>query len=59
MGANTTQAYGVALLFIALTLIAAGLAQNVSVILLLLGFVAFAAAIATFLKCKPWEHREG
>jgi hypothetical protein len=59
MGANPTQAYGVALLFIALTLIAAGLAQNVSVILVLLGFVALAASIAMFLKCKPWEHKEG
>ena len=30
MGANPTQAHGVALLFIALTLIAAGLAQDVA-----------------------------
>ena len=58
MGANPTQAHAVALLFIALTLISAGLAQNVSVILVLLGIAALAGSIALFLKCKPWEHKE-
>ena len=58
MGANPTQAQGSVLLFVSLTLIAAGLAQNVSVILVLLGFVALAASIGLFLKCKSWEHEE-
>ncbi len=58
MGANPTQAYGVALLFVALTLIAAGLAQDVSVILVLLGIVSLAGSIGLFLKCKPWEQNE-
>jgi len=58
MGANPTQAQGSVLLFVSLTLIAAGLAQNFGVILLLLGFVALAGSIGLFLKCKSWEHEE-
>ena len=58
MGANPTQAQGSLLLFISLTLIAAGLAQNVSYLLLLLGFAALAGSIGLFLKCKSWEHGE-
>jgi hypothetical protein len=58
MGANPTQAQGSVLLFLSLTLIAAGLAQNVSVILVLLGVVALAGSIGLFLKCKSWEHEE-
>lgn len=58
MGANPTQAQGSVLLFISLTLIAAGLAQNVSIILVLLGFAALAGSIGLFLKCKSWEHEE-
>lgn len=56
MGANPTQAYGVALFFIAFTLIAAGLVANL--FLLLLGIVVLIAAIFVFLKCKPWEQAE-
>ena len=58
MGANPTQAQGVALFLIAFTLIAAGLAGNISMIPLLLGLVVLAISIALFLKAKPWEHRE-
>jgi len=58
MGANPTQAHGVALFFAAFTLIAGGLAANVNFILLLLGFVLLAASIVVFLKCKPWEQAE-
>jgi hypothetical protein len=58
MGANPTQAHGVVLFLIAFTLIAAGLAMNVGVILLLLGLVALAVSIGLFLKAKPWEHSE-
>ncbi len=58
MGANPTQAQGVALFFIAFTLIAIGLAADISIASLLLGLAFLAASIILFLKCKPWEHRE-
>jgi len=58
MGANPTQAQGSVLLLISLTLISAGLAQNVGIILLLLGFAALVGSIGLFLKCKSWEHGE-
>jgi hypothetical protein len=58
MGANTTQAQAVLLFLIAFTLIALGLAADISIISLLVGFVLLAASIGLFLKCKPWEHRE-
>jgi hypothetical protein len=58
MGANPTQAQGSILLFISLALIAAGLAENVSIILVLFGFIVLAGSIGLFLKCKSWEHRE-
>jgi len=58
MGANSTQAYATALLFLALTLIAAGLGQNIGFVLVLLGVVALVGSIALFLKCKSWEHIE-
>ena len=58
MGSNPTQAQGLVLFFIAFTLIAVGLAQDVGMIALLLGFATLAASIGLFVKCKPWEHRE-
>jgi hypothetical protein len=58
MGANPTQAYGAALLFIALTLISAGLAENIGVLWVLLGLAAFVISIMLFLKCKPLEQKE-
>jgi hypothetical protein len=58
MGANPTQAQGSVLLFVSLTLIAAGLAQNIGIVLVLLGLVALAGSIGLFLKCKSWEHEE-
>jgi hypothetical protein len=58
MGANPTQALGVVLFLIAFTLIAIGLAADISVIAILGGVVALAASIGLFLKCKPWEYRE-
>ena len=58
MGANPTQAQGVALFFVAFTLIAGGLAADIGIISLLLGLAALAASIVLFLKCKPWEQRE-
>ena len=58
MGANTTQAQGIGLFFIAFVLIAAGLAADISFPLLLVGLVLLAASIVLFLKCKPWEQLE-
>jgi phosphate/sulfate permease len=58
MGANPTQAYGAALLMIALTLISVGLAEDIGVIWVLLGLVAFAISIVLFMKCKPLEEKE-
>ena len=56
MGANPTQAKAVALFLLAFTLIAAGLAEDVSFLYLLIGLALLAASVGLFLKCKPWEH---
>ena len=58
MGANKTQAQGVALFLVAFVLIAAGLAADYSVIMLAAGLVVLGASMAIFAKCKPWEHSE-
>ncbi len=58
MGANPTQAQGVALFFLAFGLIAAGLATDLNVLWVLLGVIALMASIQRFVKAKPWEHRE-
>ena len=58
MGANPTQAQGVAFFLIAFTLIAAGLAADVSYLLVGLGVLVLGASAMLFLKCKPWEHNE-
>jgi hypothetical protein len=58
MGANPTQAQAIVLFFVAFTLIALGLAADVSFIPLVLGLLALAISIVMFVKCKPWEHRE-
>lgn len=56
MGANPTQAVGVLLFLVAFVLLAGMFAGGG--MLLGLGFlVAVGAAIATFMKCKPWEHQ--
>jgi hypothetical protein len=58
MGANPTQAKAVVLFFVAFTLIALGLAADVSIVALLLGFALLAGSLALFAKCKSWEHGE-
>jgi len=58
MGANPTQAQGVVLFFLAFTVIAAGLAADISIIAIVIGLGLLGGSIALFLKCKPWEHRE-
>lgn len=57
MGANPTQAVGIALFLIAFVLLAGGLAGGG--ILYILGFlVLLGISIAMFMKCKPWEHQK-
>jgi hypothetical protein len=58
MGANSTQAQGVVLFFIAFTLIGAGFAADINFIAVVFGLIALGASIMLFLKCKPWEHNE-
>jgi hypothetical protein len=58
MGANPTQAQGLALFLIGFALIAAGFAADISMICLLVGLAALAGSIVLFLRCKPWEHIE-
>jgi hypothetical protein len=58
MGANPTQAKGVALFLLAFILIAVGLAADISIIAIVAGLAALAASVALFLKCKPWEYQE-
>jgi hypothetical protein len=57
MGSNPTQAVGVTLFLIAFVLLAGALAGGG--ILYVLGFlIVLGIAIATFLKCKPWENQK-
>ena len=58
MGANPTQAQGAALFFAAFVVISAGLAADVSYVLVLLGIALLVTAIALFRRCKPWEQTE-
>jgi 1,4-dihydroxy-2-naphthoate octaprenyltransferase len=59
MGANSTQAQALILFLIAFIFIAGSFAANLNWLLMILGLVMMAAAIALFLKAKPWEQREG
>jgi len=57
MGANPTQAVGIALFLIAFVLLAGALAGGG--ILYVLGFlVLLGVSISLFMKCKPWEHQK-
>jgi len=58
MGANPVQAQALVLFIAAFTLIAAGLAADLSLISLVLGLALLAISIVRFMQCKPWEHRE-
>ena len=59
MGANSTQAQVVVLFLVAFICIAGGLAANVNFLLVVLGLVLLGASGALFIKCKPWEQKEG
>ena len=58
MGANKTQAQGVALSLLAGVSIAAGLAGDINYLWVVVGVALVIAAAALFRKCKPWEHNE-
>jgi apolipoprotein N-acyltransferase len=59
MGANPTQARGLVLFLVAFICIAGSFAANLNWVLMIVGLALLIAAVAIFLKCKPWEHREG
>lgn len=59
MGANSTQAQGVVLFLAAWVCIAAGLAGDINYLWLVVGLALLAASVVVFMKCKPWEHKEG
>lgn len=58
MGANPTQAYGLAIFLAAFVLIAAGFAMRGNVLLIIIGLAALGGAGVLFRRCKPWEHDE-
>jgi len=58
MGANPRQATGVALSFIAFTVVALGFAADGNLLLVLLGIAVLAVSAMIFRRCKPWEERE-
>lgn len=58
MGANSTQAQGVALFLIGFTLVAAGIGRGFSIWLIAGGVILMGVSIVLFQKCKPWEHEE-
>ncbi len=58
MGANPTQAKGIVLFMIGFTLIALGLAEDVSYLAIALGLGLLGASAALFLRCKSWEYDE-
>lgn len=58
MGANSTQALGVVLFFVAVAFLAGGWAAGGSLVLILVGLVALALSISLLVKAKPWEKME-
>ena len=55
MGANTTQAQGVALFLIGFTLLAAGMGKGFSALLMAAGVAILGVSVVLFQKCKSWE----
>ncbi len=58
MGANPTQALGLAVFLISFVIISVGLALGGSLLLILLGIVMLGVSLGILLKAKPWEHLE-
>ncbi|MEP6716509.1 MAG: hypothetical protein ABJC09_13145 [Terriglobia bacterium] len=57
MGANSTQAQGVALFLVAFVCISAGLAADINYIFVVVGLALLGLSLMLFLKCKPWEEK--
>ena len=57
MGANSTQAVGVAAFLVAFTLISVGIAWG-GILVSLVGVVSLAVSLGVFRKAKPWEEAE-
>ena len=57
MGANSTQAVGLAVFLLAFTLISAGIAAG-GILVSLVGVVLLAVSLGVFRKAKPWEEAE-
>lgn len=58
MGANPTQAQALVLFLFGFTALSAGLAADVSYLMVGLGLLLLGGSVMLFLKCKPWEHNE-
>lgn len=58
MGANPKQALGLVLFLVGWTLIAAGIAMDGSVMLIVAGLALLAGSAAVLIKAKPLEHIE-
>ncbi len=58
MGANRTQALGVAVFLLAFVIIAAGMALGGSLPLILIGLGLLAVSFGFSLRAKPWEQVE-
>ena len=58
VGANSTQAQGLALFLIGFTLVAAGIGRGVSILLIAGGAILIGGSVVLFQKCKPWEHED-
>jgi hypothetical protein len=59
MGANPTQAQALVLFFVAFICIAGSFAADLNWLVMIVGLALLGASGALFLKCKPWEHKEG
>ena len=58
MGANSTQAQGVAFFLAGFTLLAAGIGRGFSILLIASGVILLGVSVVLFQKCKPWEHED-
>jgi hypothetical protein len=59
MGANPTQAQALVLFFVAFICIAGSFAAGLNWLVMIIGLALLGASCALFIKCKPWEHKEG
>jgi len=57
MGANRTQALGVATFLVGFAALSGGIYSG-KILLYLLGIAGIAASVWFFRKCKPWENQE-